>query len=154
MFDSIQSDHMLALLIALLIFLTTIFLVVKQWIGFSITLLLLIFSLAAGLIINNQQMFHTYFNPQDLSNPAKEKNSQDVFRKQMMQAVEDLKIEVYAEKDNLRRVMNQVQEVVDSIDVQKQKLQHFIEETRERFKADYQSKSSPNNPQAGLDLPS
>jgi len=137
-----QSEHFLALLIAILVFLTTIFLVVKRWIGFSVTLLLLIFSLAAGLLINHQQDLQHYFSSYS-SNPTPE--SSDDFHKHMMQAMEDLKLEVTAEKENLRRVMNQVQEIFESMDVQKQKLQNFIEETREQFKTDYQKKSSSNH---------
>lgn len=137
------SEHLLALIVAFLIFLITIFLVVKQWIGFSIALLLLLFSLAAGLIINNQHSFKQYFNSYALaSSPAED----DHFRKQMVHAVEDLKLEMNTEKENLQRVMNQVQVIVDSFDEQKQKLQHFIEETRERFKTEYSLKSSPTGP--------
>lgn len=142
-----QSEHVLALIIACLIFLTTILLVVKKWIGFSGALLFLIFSLAAGLLINNQNAFQHYFNAYSSTpHSGTDEVSQDAFRKQMLQAVEDLKTEVSAEKENLQHVMHQVQEIVDSIDVQKQKLQQFIEETRERFKADYAPKSSPTAP--------
>ena len=139
--DFLQTDHVLALIIACLIFLATIFLVVKRWVGFSIAVLLLIFSLVAGLVINNQHAVQQYFNAYAASSKGEE-GSQDAFRKQMLQAVEDLKLEMSAEKENLKRVMDQVHEIVDSIDVQKNKLQHFIEETRERFKAEYGPKSA------------
>ena len=143
-----QSPPVLALLIALLIFLATILLVVKRWIGFSITLLLLFFSLTAGLIINNQQAFQEYLTAP--THPAGE-DSQDAFQKQMMQALEDLKLEVNTEKENLRRVMNQVKEIFDLMDAQKQKLQNFIEETRERIKTDYPTKQSFNMPERRSD---
>lgn len=139
-----QSEHVLALIIACLIFLTTILLVVKKWIGFSGAALFLIFSLAAGVLINNQNSLQHYFSSYTSTpHSGADEGSQDAFRKQMLQAVEDLKTEVSTEKENLQHVMHQVQEIVDSIDVQKQKLQHFIEETRERFKADYAPKTSP-----------
>jgi hypothetical protein len=134
--DTLHSTHVLALLIAILVFLTTILLVVKRWIGFSITLLLLIFSLAAGLIINNQQDFQHYLSSSS-SSPSHDEKATDDFHKQMLQAMEDLKSEVAAEKENLRRLMDEVQDIFNSMDIQKQKLQNFIEEVRQRFKADY-----------------
>lgn len=147
--DFFSSEHILALLIAVLIFLTTVFLVVKRWIGFSIALLLLLFSLAAGLIVNNQKMFHQYFSSYENSaRHSEDAGAQDAFRKQIMQAVEDLKTEVHAEKENLNQVMTQMAEIVNSIDVQKQKLQNFIEETKERFKTDSPPKQAATNPAA------
>lgn len=137
-----QSAPVIALLIAILIFATTIFLAVKRWITFSLTVLLLLFSLAAGLMINHQQMLHYYLNSSPPSNALTNEDTQDAFHAQMLQAVEDLKLEVKTEKENLRRVMNQVQEIFDSVDVQKKKLQTFIEETRERFKTEYPTKPS------------
>lgn len=143
-----QSTHVIALLIAIFIFIITIFLVVKRWIGFSVTLLLLLFSLAAGLVISHQQDFQDYLNTplSTSSSLAPSEDSQDAFHKQMLQAVEDLKVEVNTEKENLRGVMNQVHEIFESMDVQKQKLQNFIEETRERFKTDYPIKPSTSTP--------
>jgi polyhydroxyalkanoate synthesis regulator protein len=144
----LQSPHVLALLIAVFIFLTTILLVVKRWIGFSMTLLLLLFSLAAGLIINHQQAVQSYLNAYTSSSTSTNEDSQDAFHKQMLQAVEDLKLEVSTEKENLRLVMNQIQEIFDSMDAQKQKLQNFIDETRERFKTDYPIQHSSTIPEA------
>ncbi len=145
----LQSEPILALLIAVLIFLVTIFLVVKQWIGFSITLLLLLFSLAAGLLVSNQQMLRGYASDYRLKHL--QDNSQDAFKKQIVQAVEDLKAEVDSEKENLRHVVTQVQDIFDQMDTQKQELQQFIEETKERFKVEASTKTSneENRPHAG-----
>jgi hypothetical protein len=140
----LQSEHLLALLIAILIFLTTIFLVAKRWIGFSITLLLLLFSLAAGLLINYQQELLHYLRLS--SSPIEDGMTTEDFHKQMLKAVEDLKLEVSTEKENLRLIMTQVQEIINSMDMQKQKLQNFIEETRERFKTDYPTEPASSSP--------
>ncbi len=146
----LQSEPILALLIAVLIFLVTIFLVVKQWIGFSITLLLLLFSLAAGLLVSNQQMLRGYASDYHIKHL--QDSNQDAFKKQIFQAMEDLKAEVDSEKENLRHVMTQVQDIFDQMDTQKQKLQQFIEETKERFKAEAGKKEQSEEalPQAGL----
>lgn len=143
----LQTDHVLALLIAILIFLTTLFLVVKRWIGFSITLLLLLFSLAAGIIINNQQVFQGYLDHYSSTRhlPEADANS-DVFQKQILQAVTDLQIEMQTEKENLLQLKKQMQDIFDSMDTQKQKLQNFIEETRERFKTEYPTQDQSTTP--------
>lgn len=144
----LQSDHITAFLVALLIFLITIFLVVKKWIGFSMAFLLLLFSLAAGLLVNQQHTIRHYFYPSGLVN---HKTSSDDFQQQMVQAVQNLQTEMATEKDNLLQVMDQMQEVFQSVDAQKQKLQNFIEETRERFKTTSSSQSSEVNKEEGND---
>lgn len=135
----LQSEHFLALLISLFIFMTTILLVVKRWIGFPITLLLLFFALAAGLIINYHHQFQNYFTSSPHSN--EENSSPEDFHQHMLKAMENLKIEMTTEKENLRRVIGQVQEIFDSMDIQKQKLQNFIEEIRDQFQTNYPAKT-------------
>ncbi|WP_042279864.1 hypothetical protein [Candidatus Protochlamydia sp. R18] len=127
----LQSEPRLALLIAVLIFFITIFLVIKKWIGFSVALLLLIFSLAAGLVIKNQQFFETYASEYQHQFHNQEN---EAFKKQILQALEDIKKEVNIERENCHQVMNQVQAIFEQMDAEKQKLQLFIEETKEKFK--------------------
>lgn len=150
LFNFLQSEHAMALLTTVVIFLITIFLAVKRWIGFSLTCLLLLFSLLAGFLIDQKQMLQHYFQSSSTSSHTAslsiDENNQDDFRKQMLQAVADLKVEVLTEKENLRRVMDQVQEVFDSVEAQKQKLQHFIDETREHFKTNYPTPLSSEKP--------
>lgn len=146
--DFLQSEQFFAFIMACLIFLITILLVVKKRIGFVIAFLLLLFSLAVGLLINNQSAFEHFLTTYNSSHVSKgDVGAQDAFRKQMLQAVEDLKGEVKTEKENLQQVVKQVQEIVSSIDAQKQKIQQFIEETRERLKVDFSPKSSETGPQ-------
>lgn len=58
----------------------------------------------------------------------------------MLKAVEDLRSELEAEKENLDLLMNQVEEIVASIEDQKEKLSQFLEETSQRLKTDYSFK--------------
>ncbi|MFI5344404.1 MAG: hypothetical protein ACHQUC_09315 [Chlamydiales bacterium] len=127
-----SSQHVIALLSAVSIFLVTIFLVAKRWIGFSITFILLLFSLTAGILINNPQFFTDYVNPHQEANL----DQQTAFKKQILQAIDDVKLEVHTEKENLQHLKDQMQEIVNQLDTQKQKLEGFIEETRNRFKTD------------------
>ncbi|MEX1013319.1 MAG: hypothetical protein WD595_04130 [Waddliaceae bacterium] len=51
-----EHPGVLGFLVSSLVFFITIFLVSKKWIGFSITLLLLLFALVSGITIANQQL--------------------------------------------------------------------------------------------------
>ncbi len=121
----IQSEHMLALLIAVFIFLITIVLTVKHWISFPVTLTLLLFSLAAGLLINHWQAFN-----QSLASSSSNKEAELIgnFHKRLLQEIEELKTEVCTNREDLLQVRNRIKEIADSIAMEKQKLQNFMEE--------------------------
>lgn len=76
-----------------------------------------------------------------LSSPHDER--QGHFEVRMLQAMEHLEKEVQQEKEHLQTVMNQVQEIFDQLAAQKQKLQHFFEETQEHFTRSSFLKESP-----------
>jgi hypothetical protein len=125
-------DHVLGFTVALAIFLLTIFLAARRWIGFWTTCILFLFSLAAGMIADRTHSFKSYFEKEaqseSFSLPQKD------FQNQLLHAVENLKLEVSNEKENLNKVIDQVQVIFDSLEEQKKKLQNFIEETRDHFK--------------------
>ena len=124
-----QSDQVVALVIASFIFFVTIILVTRNRIGFSMTLLLLLFSLVVGLAVNNQSAFLSYLN-----HPIhKVDENQDAFNKQIQLAIANLQSEVDLEKDNLLRVMGQMFDVLDQLEEQKQKLETFLERTHSHF---------------------
>lgn len=127
-----SSNQVIALLSAVSIFIVTIFLVAKRWIGFPITLILLLFALIAGILINNPQFFSEYSNQYSGLNLEQ----QEDFKKQMLQAIDDVKQEVSTEKENLQHLKDQVQDIFNQLDTQKQKLDSFIEETRNRFQSE------------------
>ncbi len=124
-----SSNQVIALLSAVSIFIVTIFLVAKRWIGFSITFILLLFALIAGILINNPQFLTEYSS----QNSTVNLEQQEDFKKQILQAINDVKQEVSTEKENLQHLKNQMQDFFNQLDAQKQKLDQFIEETRNRF---------------------
>lgn len=134
-----KNDTVIALLISILVFLFTIFLVVKNWIGFPITLLLLIFAITAGLAITNHQIIKCYVR--DYGQPVTSEGNDTLFKKQVEQALQDVKMEVKSEKENLHSLMNQVNEMIEQMDKQKRKLQQFIEENKSHFDNDKSDKS-------------
>ena len=139
--DFLRTDQAIALIAALLIFLVTIILVVRGSIGFAVTLLLLIFSIVAGLVINHHEAFEYCFRGQTPEALAA-KESTPHFETQILQAIQDLKAEVATEKESLQHVVNQVQEILDQVESEKQKLQSFIEETKDHFKTESKPESA------------
>lgn len=134
--EFLQTDKVIALISAVFIFFVTILLVSKRWINFPVTLLLLLFAIASGLVISNYHALQSYFHDYNQNGFKKEQEDQESFKTQLLQAVEDVKTEVSSEKENLRLLKGQVEEIFDLMDVQKQKLKSFIEETREHFKSE------------------
>lgn len=145
--QSFKSETTLAFLASLIIFLLTLFLVIRRLIGFPMTLLLLLFAITLGLAISNQHILQCYVNDYQ-QDKLKGKNSESLFKKQVTQALQDVKIEVKLEKENFDHLMNQVEEMVDQLDKQKQKLQQFIEEAREQFAIDDKNKVQKSNEMA------
>lgn len=127
-----QSDHLLGFLITLFIFIITILFAIKKKITFKTIILLLFFSIVAGKAVNEELHLRGFFKqrvqPEQVDTSLKED-----FHNQMLHAIENVKQEVLVEKENLQKVMNQVQDIFDSVDKQKQKLQNFIEETKEKL---------------------
>jgi cell division FtsZ-interacting protein ZapD len=65
------------------------------------------------------------------------------FKQQVVQAIEDLKVEMAFERDNLRKIATQIQDLFDQLDMQKQRLQQWIDES----KTSDQSRLAPLNNQ-------
>jgi hypothetical protein len=130
----LQSDPVLALAVAVVIFLLTILFVVKRWVGFPGACLLLLLALTAGILLNHRQSFHYYDASPQAASLTPVEASIDTFQKQVLLAVEELQREIKVEKENVQQITKQIQEIFASLDTQKQKLQNFIEETRQKFK--------------------
>lgn len=127
--EFLQSDQVKGILLGLFIFFVTIVLVVRRWIGFSATFLFLSFALAASFLVNHHSAFNTY-----LTTPTPSKEAHSQFDKQIEQAVSDLNQELKSEKEQLNRVVSQVQELFSVVESEKEKVERLIEDTKEHFK--------------------
>ncbi len=134
----LQSPHLLALALTLLVFLITLLLALRWNIRVLTGVLILICGLAVSLVINYYQEFRSGFHKAPPPSESAEENQKE-FSQQMKQAIEDLWKEIQTEKKQLSAVMLQVQEILDSMNAEKMKLQNFIEETRERFQSQHTS---------------
>jgi len=145
-----QTDTVIAFLTALFIFFVTIFLVIKRWIGFSLTLLLLLFAITAGVVIRHHRLLESYLL---VYKNNEFENQESLFQKQFVQAVSDIKGELSTENDNFQKLVNQVEDMFDQMDAQTQKLQTFIDEARERFKSDEVQSTQQENTNIAKDRP-
>jgi predicted PurR-regulated permease PerM len=127
--EFMQNQSAIALIISLFFSAIAIFLRSMRFIGFPTLLLLLFISITSGIMISNPQLLQYKAEPKpiDVSDSA-------TFKNQITQLVKEVQSEVSAEKENLRDLMNQVDEIFDQLDREKQKLQSFISEARENFK--------------------
>jgi hypothetical protein len=124
--EFLQTDTVVALLASLFIFLFTIFLVVKRWISFNFSFLLLLFCIAVGLAISNYHAISHYTHSQ----PTSDAQQSAIFMDFTRLGIEELRNEITAEKDRLQYLTNQIQELTDQLNYQRQKLQTFIEENQ------------------------
>lgn len=105
------STHATALAASAFIFFLTLFLVSKQWIGFSITLLLLLFALFTGVIIANQDIFRNALTGIPSSHISDSDIKTANFQEQILKEYESLKAEMEIQKHKLQGLSDEVQEL-------------------------------------------
>lgn len=107
--DFFTNNTTLAYTTAVVIFIITIFLLVKRLIGFMITLLLLAFALVSGLAIANYDLFREVLTSFKYD-PSKNKDDQYTHIKtQLGKAYEELKEEFQEQKQKLEAVYDAYQ---------------------------------------------
>ena len=130
--EFLKSDVFYAFSVTIGFFLFTLYLASKKLISFFVSFFLLCFGLLLGIVISNQQLFQLYVNEYQQNHLIVEQEDSH-FKKQITQAAQNIKKEVSTEKENLQQIVDQFDEIFDQMDKQKQKLQEFIEETKNRF---------------------
>lgn len=94
--NQILSTPVLALIIAIIIFVITVYLLIRRLIGFFITMLLLFFAIVSGYAILNHDIVRNWLKKQTgheeiTSTPKEEEKS---FKEMMIKAYEELKEKV------------------------------------------------------------
>lgn len=110
----VVSKNGMAYLTGIVIFIITLFLAARQIIGFTLTLLFLIFALVAAVAVSNQDVIRSYFeHPTEAgkdgvyksssSSSAEHKNPGDI-NADLQRAFDDLKAEFLVEKERLQKI--------------------------------------------------
>lgn len=102
----ILSNNGLAFGVALLIFIVTLFLVVKRLIGFVITLLLLVFALVSGFFIANQDLFRSILKGYTNEATPEDKNTVEQLKAQFYKAYEEIKAEIKEQKEEFSKIID------------------------------------------------
>lgn len=105
------STNATALAAASFIFFITLFFVSKQWIGFSITMLLLFFSLITGLIIVNHDVFRDAIRGTPTNHFKDLDFKMTNFNEQVLKMYDSLKAEMEIQKHKLQALSDEVQEL-------------------------------------------
>lgn len=126
-----QSYQAIALGVAIVIFLITVFLSARRVIGLIFTIILLIIAMTTSLIISRQHPV-THQVPLTETPLITHPEGTD-FKEQILQAINHINTELNQEKESLKKVSDGMQTLILQMDAQKQKLQSFIEEARDKF---------------------
>lgn len=111
-FTCVISKNGMAYLTGVVIFLITLFLTSRKIIGFTLTLLLLIFALIAALAVANQDIIRGYFvHPAEQQAESTYKGSAETSQNKtsdinadLQKAFDDLKKEFLIEKERLQKI--------------------------------------------------
>lgn len=100
------SNNGLAFGVALLIFIITLFLVVKRLIGFVITLLLLTFALVSGFFIANQDLFRSILKGYTSDATPEDRDTVTQLKTQFYKSYEEIKAEIKQQKEEFQKIIN------------------------------------------------
>jgi len=100
-FECLFSQHALAYGTAAIIFFITLVLAAKRVIGFFLTLLFLLFALAAGMLIANPAVFHHYFEKD-----ASDSSSTAAFKEDVIKTYDEIKSELEIQKEKLSKLIH------------------------------------------------
>lgn len=117
----IPIDPLVGLSVALLIFLITVFLTAKQYIGFSIAFLLLLFTPIAGLIVTNHSAIRDYFLASSVVRPS-DRIDFDKFQSETEKTFIDLKAEFDRQNEKLHTLTTEVNALAESIETEKNRI--------------------------------
>lgn len=102
--DFLTSNTTLAYVTAVVIFIVTIFLLVRRLIGFMVSLLLLAFALISGLAIANHDLFREILTGFKYDPSITKEDKYTHFKSQLNKTYEELKEEFAEQKERLQEV--------------------------------------------------
>jgi disulfide bond formation protein DsbB len=127
----LQSYQSIALGVAVVIFLITVFLSARRIIGLIFTIILLTIAVITSLIISRQHPLPSQIHSVEASLMPMEEGTD--FKEHILQAINHIHIELNQEKESLKKVSDGIQVLILQMETQKQKLHSFIDEAREKF---------------------
>lgn len=105
--DFILSNNGAAFAIALLIFLVTVWLVIKRLIGFVITVVLLLFALVSGFFVANADLVREILKNVAGKSTPREQQTLEQLKNQFFKSYEEIKNEFAEQKQEFDRILKQ-----------------------------------------------
>jgi len=103
---------------SVIIFLITLFLVSRQLIGFSITLLLLLFTLAVGVTISSQEWIRNYYQTKSQAQTGSSADL-EAYQKQVQNSFDSFKTDFDSQMQKVNDQLEKIYEKIQSPSVEK-----------------------------------
>ncbi|MCB1113165.1 MAG: hypothetical protein KDK62_00220 [Chlamydiia bacterium] len=103
--DFLLSNNGAAFAIALLIFIVTVWLVIKRFIGFVVTIILLVFALVSGFFVANADLVREIIKGLAGRSTPKEQQTLDQLKNQFYKSFEEIKNEFSQQKQEFDAIL-------------------------------------------------
>lgn len=135
--ESFFSNETLAIIVPMVVFIITLFMVVKRLISFVFTLVLLAFAIVSGLAIINYDVVRDYINndiPQERYDELKDGFYR--FKQQIIEAFDELKNDLRnldnEQPQNYGELEGRAEYLINKVEVQEARLSELIQELEHR----------------------
>jgi biopolymer transport protein ExbB/TolQ len=106
--DFILSNNGAAIAIALLIFIVTVWLVIKRLIGFVITIILLAFALISGFAVANADLVREIIKNLAGKSTPQEQQTLDQLKQQVFKSYDEIRKEFSQQKEEFQKLLNKL----------------------------------------------
>lgn len=130
----IATPQGLAFTVATAIVLITMIFVARRTIGFFLTLLFLLFALAAGLAIANKDLISDYLRGELTADDVKSKEASEQFKERIAHSYDELKANFEADKAKMKGWMDEWQEKISGKEKNEEEQQRADKLTADKIK--------------------
>lgn len=106
--DFLLSNNGAAIAIALLIFIVTVWLVIKRLIGFVITIVLLAFALISGFAVANADLVREIIKNIAGKSTPQEQQTLDQLKQQVFKSYDEIRKEFTQQKEEFQKLLNKL----------------------------------------------
>ena len=128
-FTLLMQSHTLAFLVPFMVFVVTVFLVVRRLIGFLITIAFLGFAVVVGVAIANYDVVKHYLPDDNKAQVTQVEKMLKEFRADIERAFSDLHEDFRDQRQSLRRLANSTRDMLDEVDEHTNSFRHFVQDT-------------------------
>lgn len=128
-FSLLFKSHTLAFLAPFMVFVITVFLVVRRLIGFLMTIAFLGFAVVAGVAIANYDVVKEMLPREDRQKISELERMIKEFKADLERAFTDLNEDFRDQRQSLRRLANNTRDMLDEVDEHTHSFRTFVQDT-------------------------